>query len=130
MTTGLRFFLDEGVPRSVGRMLEGAGHVVIYLQDAIATGSTDDIVVAAALANDAILVAVDKDMRTSARRHRISQRQFKDISLLQLRCRETLAAHRVEQALSLIELEWQWAEGKSARRLFIEIGASRITINR
>lgn len=130
MTGCLRFFLDESVPHSVGRILTGAGHTVIYLEEAISAGSTDDVVAAAALANDAILVAIDKDMRTSARRHRISLRQFKEISLLQLRCRETQAANRVEQALELIELEWRWSEGKAARRLFIEIGNSRIVINR
>lgn len=130
MTSKLRFFLDEGVARSVGIALERAGHEVIYLHEAIATGSIDDLVASAALANNAILVAHDKDMKTSARRNKVSHERYKKLSLLQLRCRETQAAARVVQALSLIETEWAWAEEKAARRLFIEIGDSRISINR
>lgn len=130
MTERLRFFLDEGVPRGVGVMLQEAGHEVIFLHEAIATGSNDDLVASAAIANEAILVAIDKDMRTSAKRNKISLNQYKRLSLLQLRCRETQAANRVRQALTLIEAEWNWAENKSSRRLFIEIGDSRIITNR
>nr|WP_276315882.1 DUF5615 family PIN-like protein [Paracoccus sp. pheM1] len=122
--------MDEGVPRGVGVMLQEARHEVIFLHEAIATGSNDDLVASAAIANDAILVAIDKDMRTSAKRNKISLNQYKRLSLLQLRCRETQAANRVRQALTLIEAEWNWAENKSSRRLFIEIGDSRIITNR
>lgn len=111
-------------------MLQEAGHEVIFLHEAIATGSNDDLVASAAIANEAILVAIDKDMRTSAKRNKISLNQYKRLSLLQLRCRETQAANRVRQALTLIEAEWNWAENKSSRRLFIEIGDSRIITNR
>ena len=55
----LKLFIDEGVPDSVGRAFLASGHKVVYLRDAIATGSPDQLVCAVSEANDAILVALD-----------------------------------------------------------------------
>ncbi|MBW7921592.1 MAG: DUF5615 family PIN-like protein [Rubellimicrobium sp.] len=130
MTLRLRFLLDEGVPHSVGKVLENAGHEVIYLHEAVARGSSDDLVVAAALENQAILVAVDRDMRSRARQHGISNTRYRSLNLLHLGCVETQAANRVEQALQLIESEWMFAGERNARRLFVELHDSRIVTNR
>ena len=117
----LRLFLDEGVPDSVAKSFTEAGHAVIYLRDAIAPGSPDQLVCAAAEANDAILVAFDSDMRALARRHGIGHRRFRKLSLIKLSCRESQGAERVTQAMSLIEHEWAYSEGSPDRRIFIEI---------
>lgn len=125
----MRFFLDEGVPRSAGRYLESEGFEVIYLADAIATGSSDDHVIIAALANDAVLIAQDNDMRTAAKRHGISNSRFKRLSLLKLSCPEPSAASTIKNALPHLRLEWDICCEKRARRLFIELQAAGMKIN-
>jgi predicted nuclease of predicted toxin-antitoxin system len=126
----LRFFLDEGVAAAVGRMLTCLGHEVIYLKDATASGSPDQLVCTVAEANDAILVAHDGDMRQLAHRHGVGNRRYKSLSLLKLSCRETRAANRVESAMSLIEHEWLFSNGNSDRRIFIDIGDASISTKR
>lgn len=126
----LRLFLDEGVPRSVGRAFESRGHIVIFLEQAVDRGSSDPIVAAAAQANDCILVALDSDMRTIAKKNGVSNSRYKKLSLIKLSCNESQAANRVASFLTLIESEWQISEEKFARRLFVDIGDQRITIYR
>ena len=102
----MRFFLDEGVPHAAGRFLEGEGFEVIYLEQKLAKGSKDTLVAAVAEANDAILVAFDSDFKSIAQREGIGTRRFKTLSLLRFeKCRESLAARRLEVALSLIKHE-------------------------
>ena len=122
----LRLFLDEGVPDSVGKVFSDAGHKVIYLRDAIAPSSPDVLVCAAAESNNAILVALDGDMKEIAKGHGLGGGRFKRLSLVKLSCPEPMAANRVKFALSLIEHEWLISGEKSARRLFIEIGTQVI----
>lgn len=117
----LKLFLDEGVPDSVGSSFSDAGHIVIHLRDAIATGSPDQLVCAVSEANDAILVALDGDMRQLAKRQGIGQRRFRRLSLIKLSCRETRAAERVRSAMSLIEHEWEYGAKAEDRRIFVEI---------
>lgn len=126
----LRFFLDEGVPHAVGRKLSDSGHEVIYLQDATASGSPDQLVCAVAQANEAILVALDGDMKQLAQRHGVGQRRYKKLSLLKLSCREPRAAERVGLALSLIEHEWNFSAGTLDRRIFVEINDASIATKR
>jgi predicted nuclease of predicted toxin-antitoxin system len=126
----LRLFLDEGVPRSVGRAFESSGHAVIYLEQAVERGSTDPIVAIAAQANDCILVALDGDMREIAKKNGVSNSRYKKLSLIKLSCNETQAANRIAQFMKLIESEWHISEEKFSRRLFIDISDSRITIYR
>jgi hypothetical protein len=49
----LKFFLDESVPDSVGKMFETHSHEVIYLNREIARGSSDYLVCMFAQINDA-----------------------------------------------------------------------------
>lgn len=122
----LRLFLDEGVPDSVGHTFVGSGHAVIHLRDAAEPGSPDPLVCAVAEANDAILVALDGDMKQHAQRRGIGRLRFKRLSLIKLSCRETRAAERVKSAMSLIEHEWDLSAANKDRRIFIEIGTDVI----
>lgn len=119
--TCLRLFLDEGVPDAVGRVFEKHGHHVIYLREAIATGSPDELVCVAAIENDSILVALDGDMKKIAKKSGVSGSRFAKLSLIKLSCKAPMADKRVEQAMSLIEHEWDYSDKKVARRLYIEI---------
>jgi predicted nuclease of predicted toxin-antitoxin system len=122
----LRIFTDEGVPDSVGDCFISHGHIVIRLREAVATGSPDPLVCAAAEANDAILVALDGDMRTLAQRRGIGQRRFRTLSLIKISCKVTRAGERVKAAMSLIEHEWLYSSDQDDRRLFMEIGSDVI----
>lgn len=122
----LKLFLDEGVPDGVGRKFEEFGHEVIYLRQAIATGSPDDLVCLAAEMNNAILVAIDGDMKQLVKRFGIGQNRFKKLSLIKFSCKESQAVNRLEASMTLIEHEWKVSERKSGRRLFIEIKKDQI----
>jgi predicted nuclease of predicted toxin-antitoxin system len=126
----LRVFLDESVPDDVGRCFEDSGHQVILLRNAAATGSPDQLVCAVAEANDAILVALDRDMRQLAKRHGVGAGRFRKLSLIKLSCRSTQSAGRISAAMSLIEHEWNYSAARLDRRIFIEIGEASIATKR
>jgi hypothetical protein len=71
--------------------------------------------------NDAILVALDGDMKRIAQGHGVDARTFLKLGLIKLSCFEPDAARRVKGAMSLIEHEWNFSAGKSGRRIFVEI---------
>ncbi len=127
----MRFYLDEGVPRGVGRFLESRGYSVLYLEDRTAKGSKDTLVAAISEANEAILVAFDADFKSIAQRAGIGQRRFRTLSLIRFeKCRESAAANRLERALSLIEHEWKIGNGDKDRRMFVVIQAATIRTHR
>ena len=124
--SALKLFLDEGVPKSVGLCFENGGHEVIYFPDAAEPGSPDPLVATISVENDAILVALDGDMKKLAQGRGIGRVRYRRLSLIKLSCRETIAARRVAAAMSLIEHEWALADTPSSRRIFVEIGDSFI----
>ncbi len=126
----LKFFLDEGVPDSVGKFLADQGHEAIFLRDCITPGSADTLVCKAAKANDAILVACDGDMRQLVKRYGVSNGLFKKLSLLKLSCGHVQAINRIKQTMTLIEHEWQVSEEKFSRRLHVEIKSDVISSHR
>ncbi|MER8749279.1 DUF5615 family PIN-like protein [Mesorhizobium sp. M1050] len=128
----LRTFLDAGVPDSVGRKLEEFGHTVIYHRNALPERTPDDVVCITAMENDAILVAIDGDMKQLAKRYGVTPKgdKFDKLSIIRLCCNEVLAAKRLEQALPLIEVEWEYATVKTARRMWIDIFPHAIQTNR
>ena len=130
MSVTLRVFLDEGVPASVGKAFSESGHEVIYLPDATPRGSPDPLVCAVSEANDAILVAYDNDMRLLAQRRGAGKRPFRRLSLIKYQCRESRAAERTREAMSLIEHEWAFSHGMSDRRMFIVSGDDVIRTHR
>jgi predicted nuclease of predicted toxin-antitoxin system len=130
--TKLRTFLDAGVPDSVGRKLEEFGHVVILHRKVLPDETPDDAVCATAMESHAILVAIDSDMKQLAKRYGVTPKsnRFDKLYIIRLCCNEVQAANRLEQALPLIEMEWKFAGGKSARRMWIDIGSHSITTHR
>jgi hypothetical protein len=97
------------------------GHQVAFLNKTIARGSSDQLVCVLADINDAVLVAIDGDMKRIAQGHGVGSRRFLRLGLIKLSCREPDAAARVSAAMSLIEHEWTVTEGKQGRRIFVEI---------
>jgi predicted nuclease of predicted toxin-antitoxin system len=77
----MKFLLDEGVTVSAGKVLQDAGHEVIFFNaSGLAKSSSDPLVCITALASDAILVAQDGDMKTLARGHGITPARFKSLT--------------------------------------------------
>jgi len=117
----LRLFLDEGVPDSVGHAFLEAGHQVAFLNRTLARGSSDHLVCTIADINRAILVALDGDMKRIAQGYGAGGRKYANLGLIKLSCFEPDAAKRVREAMSLIEHEWAFTEGRDGRRIFLEI---------
>ncbi len=65
-------------------------------------------------------------MEQLARRRGVGPARFRKLSLIKLTCRESRAALRITQAMSLIEHEWAYGAENIDRRMFIEIGDSVI----
>jgi predicted nuclease of predicted toxin-antitoxin system len=117
----LRVFLDEGVPTAVAKTFKAHGHDVVPFEGTVKRGSQDALVCRAAEANDAILVAFDKDMKAAARRFGIGSERFKRLSLIHFQCPEPMASMRLEEAMSFVEHEWSVRSRKSARQLYVDI---------
>lgn len=130
--TKLRMFLDAGVPDSVGKKLEEFGHEVIYHRNVLPEKTPDDAVCVTALESEAILVAIDGDMKQFAKRYGVTPKgdRFQNLNIIRLCCNEVQAANRLEQALPLIELEWDFANRKAARRMWVDVCAHSIITHR
>lgn len=123
-THPLKVFLDEGVPASVAQVFVDSGYGAIRHQEALSPGVADDVVCAAAMANDAVLVAQDADMKQLAKQYGLTPTsdRFSRLSVIRICCNEVGAASRVKQAISFIEHEWEFATKKAARRMWVDIG--------
>ena len=129
----MRFFVDQCVPESVAKTLEKHGHDVIRLRERIAPDSPDNLVAAVSQSNNAILVTMDGDFKAIAHRHGIGSNRFRRLSLLRFeKCRESAAAKRLEEVMSLIEHEWEIGGGLDSldRRMFVVIRKGSIVTHR
>jgi len=64
-----RVLLDASAPDSVGAVFSKRGHTVILHREVLVEATPDEVVCAAALVNDAILVALDNDMARIVKRY-------------------------------------------------------------
>ena len=129
----MRFFDDQCVPESVAKTLERHGHEVIRRRERIAPDSPGTLVAAVSEANNAILVTMDGDAKTIASRYGVGSRRYRRLSILRFeRCRESRAAKRIDEAMSLIEHEWEVGGGRESqdRRMFVVITDGTIRTNR
>ena len=124
--------LDAGVPDSVGEVFRERKHKVILHRDILLEKTPDIAVCKAALANNAVLVGIDRDMKLYPQKYGVSTKsdRFPGLSLIRLCLPEPKAANRLRQTLNLVEHEWLFTVQKSARRLWIDIEQHRITTYR
>ena len=109
---------------SVAEPVLSRGHRVIYHGDVLISGAKDEDVVRAAILNEAILIAIDFDMKRMVKRFgspNVSER-YSSLNLIFIGCNEVLAAKRLDHAMSFIENEWDVTCKKVARRLWVDIG--------
>lgn len=76
----LRFFLDQNVPDSICRYLQGRGHSVLILRHHIPDNSPDPVVGMTALQAKRILVTCDRDFNAQ----RFRQDRFAQLSRISL----------------------------------------------
>jgi len=94
------------------------------LRESIGPDSPDTLVAAVAESNDAILVTLDADFKKINSRYGIGKSRYRHLSLLRFeRCRESETAKRLDEAMSLIQHEWDVGHDKSEtqRRLYVVI---------
>jgi predicted nuclease of predicted toxin-antitoxin system len=105
---------------------------VFLHREVLLGGVKDEVVCEAALKNNAILIALDGDMKEFARKYGVTPRtdRFNRLNIIRLCCIETMAAKRMEQAFTLIEHEWQFAEALTARRMWIDLHKDYIRTHR
>ena len=118
--------LDEGVPAEVAQVFLTHSYAVIPFDSVLTSGVSDDLVCAAAIANSALLIAYDNDMKQYVRRRGQGPDRFRNLHLLKFNCPEPMAAARLEEAMSLIVHEWAVAHQKVARRVYVEISTHEI----
>lgn len=116
----------------MGAVLIEGGHDVIFYRDILPEGTPDLVVAATALENNAILVAIDNDMKRIARRYGMTTQEdrFARLSLIHVCCDEVMASKRLKQAISFVELEWAFSQEKAARRMWVDIGPHFLKTNR
>ncbi|WP_159727781.1 DUF5615 family PIN-like protein [Methylosinus sp. Ce-a6] len=125
----IAILLDEGTPVQVATPFLECGYRVIYHSDVLDSGTKDEVVVATAILNNSILIAVDADMKRLVKRFGSpnDSPKYCKLNLIILRCGEVIAAKRLQQAMSFVECEWDFTKKKVSRRLWLDIGLHRLT---
>jgi predicted nuclease of predicted toxin-antitoxin system len=125
----LTILLDEGTPVLAASPFQARGYTVIHHANVLDSGAKDEVVVVTAIINNAILIAVDADMKRMVRRFGSpnNSEKYAKLDLIFISCNEVLATKRLEHAMSFIENEWKVACEKAARRLWVDVGEHRLT---
>ena len=118
-----------GTPVLAGDPLIKRGYQVILHGDVLGSGAKDEVVVAAAILNSAVLIAIDGDMKRLVRRFGSpnNSEKYAKLNLISVSCDEVLASKRIAHAMTFIENEWSVACLKWARRMWVDIGPHRLT---
>jgi Domain of unknown function (DUF5615) len=130
----LIILLDEGVPILSANPFLNRGYQVIFHGDVLDNGAKDELVVATAILNKAVLIAIDLDMKRLVRRFgsplSSNGPRFNRLDLIFIGCDAVMSAKRLAHAMSFIENEWSFRCEKVARRLWVSIEAHRLTTYR
>ena len=118
----LRFFLDNNVPDSIGRLLQKRGHSVHRQRFYIPADSPDPVVAMTALKSDRILVTQDKDFNSQ----RFQQDRFAGLSRVSLAGEAHTLLDALKEHLHLIEFQWAHAEAAGAKRVLVHLKLGQI----
>lgn len=118
----MRFLLDHNVPDSVGRVFRTRGHDVRHVRDILPVDSPDPLIATVSEEDGDILVSCDRDFKLIAPRiPRGMRARFRRLSRISIEWNEYQAADRVEEAMTLIEAEYERAQTRSDKRIQIVI---------
>ena len=118
----LQFFLDNNVPDSIGRYLQGRGHSVQRQRFHIPANSPDQLVAMTALTANRILVTQDKDFNSQ----RFQQGRFDLLSRISLAGRSDTLLPAIKEHIDLIEYRWAQARKSKARRVVVAVQVGQI----
>ncbi len=117
----LRFFLDNNVPDSIGRYLQGRGHGVHRQRHHIAIDSPDPVVGMTALQAKRILVTWDKDFNSQ----RFRKPRFASLKILSLSGDGPTLLDAVKEHIESLEFHFPKAPDNGRLAIFIKIGNFR-----
>lgn len=127
----MRLLLDHNVPNSVALVFRTHGHDVRLVRDILPTDSPDLLVATVSEEEGFILVSCDRDFRKIAPRiPKGARTRFRNLSRISIECSEPQAAQRIEEAMALIEFEYEGAQKRSDKRIHIVIQNNGIKTNR
>ena len=128
----LKVLLDEGAPHSAAEPFAQSGYKTIFHGDVLDNGASDEMVAITAMLNEAVLIAVDLDMKRLARRFGAARDggKFEKLDLIWIGCDPVMAAKRLSHSMSFIEHEWEVRCEKAARRMWVSIENHRLTTYR
>lgn len=118
----LYFFLDNNVPDSIGRYLQGRGHSVQRQRFYIPANSPDPIVATTALKAGRILVSQDRDFNTQ----RFQQERFAGLSRIALSGPGPTLVDAMKQHIHLIESQWAHVQRTRAPRMIAHVRTGQI----
>lgn len=112
--------IDEDVPNSVGQVFRDHGHEVRLVRDILGAGTPHPVIAKVANELRAILVTwnVRHFKRLSTRRN-LSEFGLHRLGRIDFQCLETKGAHRAEQMMRRIEFEYEEAQRRQDKRIFI-----------
>jgi hypothetical protein len=98
----LKVLLDEGTPILSATPFLSRGHQVIYHRDVLDNGARDELVAVTAILNNAVLIAIDLDMKKLVRRFGSpsNEARFNKLDLIFVGCDAVMAAKRLDHAMS------------------------------
>jgi hypothetical protein len=122
--------IDECLGTSFAEYFELRGYTVYVVGSRLPAGSPDVSVVAAALAEDAIVVTTDSDfrrMREAATGHKGGLERADRIFFK--RCKHSRAMSRIAELIDVIESEYRIAKAAN-RKFFVQITPNSYTVFR
>ncbi len=125
------FLIDENADARVVGVVRAAGHSVDLATSLFAEGTPDEQLAAYADARGAVLVTADRDFtRLISRRPVGNVLRWKRAGRVLLSCPPHRGPGRLEQALPLLEWEYEHLAGSSDPRVIVELGGDVIRVER
>ncbi|MCL6741802.1 DUF5615 family PIN-like protein [Sphingomonas sp. RB56-2] len=115
----LLLFLDNNVPDSIGRYLQGRGHSVLRQRFHIPADSPDHLVAMTAMKAGRILVTIDKDFNAQ----RFQQGKFATLSRIALSGPSHTLLDAVKEHAHLIEYQWSHIQKTGGVRMVAHVKA-------
>jgi uncharacterized protein DUF5615 len=125
--------IDECVPMSVAHVFADRKHKLVYVRIELGQKTPDRLVAETADENNLILITWNfRDFqRLGLRRKPADNRtQFRNAGgMISFTCSEDQGATRAAQLIESIEFEYEQAQKRSDKRLFIEIRADQFVVH-
>lgn len=116
---------------SACKFLEERGHKVLRARDKVPEGTPDPIVAKVSQDLEAILLTDDTDFDSFvAKRQDGQKKRFRKLSRIRLGCKHSQTVNRLNDAISLIEFEYDLAQRRPDKRIIIDIKPTLIRLMR